>query len=78
MELSVRSWSRPENAEQLIGRKKVDLSVFKYGTHIPMQFHIFFENANGGVHIDRGHSENIKLLIGDKKFDASLRNIKRI
>ena len=27
MELSVRSWSRPENAEELIGRKKVDLSV---------------------------------------------------
>ena len=42
-----------------------------------MQFHKIFEAANGGVHIDRGHSEDIKLLIGDKKFDASLRNIKR-
>ena len=77
MELSVRSWSRPENAEQLIGRKKIDLSVFKYGTHIPMQFHKIFEAANGNVHIDRGNSEDIKLLIGENKFDASLRNIKR-
>ena len=77
MELSVRSWSRPENAEQLIGRKKVDLSVFRHGTHIPMQLHKIFEAANDGVHIDRGHSEDIKLLIGDKIFDASLRNIKR-
>ena len=77
MELSVRSWSRPENADQVIGRKKVDLSVFKYGTHIPMQFHKIFEAANGGVHIERGSSKEIKLLIDDKKFDASLRNIKR-
>jgi len=77
MESNVRSWSRPENAGQLIGRKKVDLSVFKYGSHIPMQFHKFFEVANGGVHIDRGHSEDIKLLIEDRIFDANLRNIKR-
>ena len=51
--------------------------MFRYGTHIPIQFHEIFEAANGGVYIDRGHSKDIKLLIGDRKFDASLRNIKR-
>jgi hypothetical protein len=77
MELSVRSWSRPENAGQLIGIKKVDLSVFEYGIHIPIQFHNIFEAANDGVHIERGHSKDVKLEIDDNIFDARLTNIKR-
>ncbi len=63
--------------DQLIGIKKVDLSVFKYGTHIPIPFHKYFEAANDGAHVDRGHSKDIKLIFDDKIFDANLRNIKR-
>ena len=77
MELRVKSWFRPDNPGQLIGKKQVDLSVFKYGTHIPIQFHKIFESANGGDYIERGRTEDIKLLIGSKIFDARLTNIKR-
>jgi len=76
-ELSVRSWSRPDGMDNLIGIKQIDLSVFRYGTHIPMQFHQFFSEANKGVQIKRGHSEDVTLLIGDNKYDARLTNIKR-
>jgi hypothetical protein len=48
LSLEKRSWSRPENIPNLIGRKKVDWSIFEYGTHIPIEFHKDFERANGG------------------------------
>ena len=43
---TVRSWSKPDGMSNLIGRKKVDWSVFEYGSHIPIEFHEDFEKAN--------------------------------
>ena len=72
-----RSWSKPDNVPGLIGRKKVDWSIFEYGSHIPLIFHEDFKNANQGIQIDMGKSEKIELLIGDKIFEANLVNIDR-
>lgn len=72
-----RSWSKPDNVPGLIGRKKVDWSIFEYGSHIPLIFHEDFENANQGIQIDMGKSEKIELLISDKIFEANLVNIDR-
>lgn len=45
---TARSWSKPEDIPNLIGREKIDQSIFKYGTHIPLIFHENFRNANKG------------------------------
>lgn len=70
-----RSWSKPKH--ELIARKKVDWSIFINGSHIPLEFHEDFEDANQGTHIDRGKKYSIKLLINDKEYDAQLVNVDR-
>ena len=45
---TVRSWSKPEGIPDLLGRKRVDWSVFVDGTAIPLEFHEDFREANGG------------------------------
>ena len=71
----MRSWTKPEEKQNLIGRKKVDWSIFKYGTQIPMVFHEEFETANDGFHIEKGESKDIELLINGKDYSARLVNI---
>jgi hypothetical protein len=61
----------------LIAMKEVDLSLFRYGSHIPLPFHEDFKDANGGVHLDRGQKHEVKLYIDGTLFDAILINIKR-
>lgn len=77
MSKTVRSWSKPENLPGLIGRKKVDKSIFRYGSHIPIEFIEDFEKANGGIHIERGERRDVTLLMGDKPYKASLYNMDR-
>lgn len=33
------SWVRASDNNSLLGKKKVDLSIFKYGIHIPKEYH---------------------------------------
>jgi len=71
------SWSKPENIKSLIAKKKVDWSIFKYGTHIPLDFIEDFEEANGGERIEVGESKEIELIINDKTYNGRLTNIDR-
>lgn len=73
----VRSWSKPDGIPDLIGRKKVDQSIFKYGSHVPLQFIEDFDQANGGYHLDRGESKDVVLLINRYPYKAKLVNIDR-
>lgn len=73
-ELQVRSWSRPAGIPNLIGRKKVDWSVFVYGSHIPVEFHQFFEAANDGKHLEKGESHEVQLIFEERTFNAKLTN----
>ena len=76
-EKSVRSWSKPDGITDLIGRKKVDLSIFKYGSHIPLQFIEDFDHANGGYHLSRGESKDVVLLLNGYQYKAKLVNADR-
>lgn len=73
----VRSWSKPKGIPGLICRKKVDQSIFKYGTHIPIAFHEDFKDANKGAFYEKGHSKKIRLLINNESYDAKLFNFVR-
>lgn len=73
---AVRSWTKPDIPD-LIVRKKVDFSVLKYGTHIPVEFHEDFERANGGIRLDRGKNHKIKLVLDGVTYEAVLYNINR-
>ena len=56
------SWSKPAGLKGLIGRKKVDWSIFQDGTPIPAEFHEDFEEAN--------HYESI--LFAARIFDGKM------
>lgn len=77
MAKQVRSWSKPDGIPGLIGRKKVDLSVFRYGSHIPIEFHEDFAEANGGQWLTRGETRNVVLLLEGQEYDARLVNVDR-
>jgi energy-coupling factor transporter ATP-binding protein EcfA2 len=72
-----RSWSKPDNIPGLIARKKVDWSIFVYGSHIPLDFHEDFEEANQGIHVEVGTKEKFDLIIDGKTYEAILVNIDR-
>jgi MoxR-like ATPase len=74
---NIYSWELRTATPNLIARKKVDLSIFKYGTTIPVDLHKSFEYANDGYHINRGEKRSIKLLIDGASYDASLVNVDR-
>ncbi|MGF9913039.1 AAA family ATPase [Paenibacillus ehimensis] len=71
----VRSWSKDSNIPNLIGKKKVDWSVFEHGSQIPIEFHIDFFEANDGEKLEIGKSKRVQLLYGSKTYDATLANI---
>jgi len=73
-EFQVRSWSRPARIPNLIGRKRVDWSIFRYGSQIPVEFHQFFEAANDGQHLKKGESHEVQLIFEGRTFDAKLTN----
>ncbi|MBH0160452.1 McrB family protein [Fictibacillus sp. 26RED30] len=70
-----RSWSKPHS--QMIARKKIDWSIFSNGSHIPIEFHEDFEEANHGTHVNRGEKYRIKLILDDEVYDAQLTNVDR-
>ena len=71
------SWTKPEGKENLIGIKKVDDSVFKYGVHIPLSFRNEFKKANQMKDVEQGKAEKIKLIFEGSTFDAELRSIRQ-
>ncbi|WP_419871521.1 McrB family protein [Candidatus Pristimantibacillus sp. PTI5] len=71
----IRSWWKDSTIPNLIGRKRVDWSVFEYGSHIPMEFHSDFLEANKGEVIPLGQSEKVELLYNGQIYSALLMNI---
>ncbi|MEA3318674.1 MAG: AAA family ATPase [Bacillota bacterium] len=76
MQKEVRSWSKPSD-EGLIGKKKVDWSIFEYGTHIPIDFHEEFAAANENYNVKIGEKVPVKLLINNNSYAAQLVNSRR-
>lgn len=74
---AVASWSKPNNEQNFIARKKVDWSIFEYGTHIPVEFIEDFDKANAGKHVNPGERHDVTLIINGKRYTAALSNIKR-
>ena len=70
------SWTKLNNIN-MIGRKKVDWSIFREGTTIPNEFHQDFEKANHGRHLELGEKESVVLIINDQNYDAVLSNVNR-
>ncbi len=56
----------------LIGRKKVDWSIFEYGTQIPFEFHEDFEKANGNRNFDSDERVKIELIINGTSYEANI------
>ncbi len=73
----VASWSKPDGVPGLIGRKKVDWSIFEDGTTIPLEFHVDFREANNGFSPARGESVEVYLLIDGAAYVARLVNVDR-
>ncbi|MFD3259576.1 McrB family protein [Paenibacillus lentus] len=71
----VRSWTHDDSIPNLIGRKKVDWSIFEYGSTIPNDFKVYFSQANGGEEIIKGSGKQVTLIYGDQHYSASLRNV---
>jgi hypothetical protein len=69
-----RSWSKSDRIPNLIGRKRVDWSIFDYGIHIPLVFVEDFEQANGDVHVNKGERYDIVLLVDGKEYSARINN----
>ncbi|MBO9128571.1 AAA family ATPase [Bacillus sp. 165] len=74
---SIRSWSKPSGLPDLIGRKKVDWSIFEYGSHIPVEFHEDFVLANSNRHLKVGEKHSVQLIINDKNYTTTLTNVPR-
>lgn len=71
----VRSWTHDDSIPTMIGRKKVDWSIFEYGTTIPNDFRSFFSIANGGEEIEVGKGKQVTLICDGNLYQASLRNV---
>jgi len=74
---SSSSWDKPEREPDFIARKRSDWSLFRWGTHIPLEFLPDFEKANGDFHLKRGEAREVILLHQDRFFRATMRNIDR-
>ncbi|MEC0238371.1 AAA family ATPase [Paenibacillus dokdonensis] len=71
----VRSWTHDDSITTMIGRKKVDWSIFEYGTTIPNDFRSYFYVANGGEEIEIGKGKQVTLICDGNLYQASLRNV---
>ncbi|WP_055107082.1 McrB family protein [Paenibacillus ihumii] len=69
----VRSWTHDDSIPNLIGRKKVDWSIFEYGSAIPNDFIPFFDQANHGEVIEVGNPQRLTLIWENKRYQAVLR-----
>lgn len=73
----VPSWSAPTGIPGLIGRKRVDWSVFEDGTTIPASLHDAFRAANGGASLARGEARLAHLLIDGLPYPVTFLNVDR-
>jgi 5-methylcytosine-specific restriction protein B len=71
----LRSWWKDSEIPNLIGKKKVDWSVFEYGSHIPIEFHSDFIEANDGEKLSAGQSKKVEILHDGHVYDALLINL---
>lgn len=71
----IRSWMHDDSIPEMIGRKKVDWSIFEYGTTIPIDFRNYFFEANGGEEIEVGTGKQVTLRYEGKIYKATLKNI---
>ncbi len=74
----LRSWWKDTEIPNLIGRKKVDFSIFRDGTHIPVEFHPDFLEANQGQQPNLGEGRKAKLIYKDHNYDATLIKIDQV
>lgn len=72
---TLRSWWKDSEIPNLIGRKKVDFSIFEYGTQIPVEFHVDFSEANQGKAPALGTSQKIVFIYKNQTFEARLQNV---
>lgn len=72
---TTRNWSKPAGKHNLIGRKKVDKSMFTDGTSIPLQFIEGFLRAGGESNLERGESRDLVLLLDETEYKANLRSL---
>lgn len=71
----VRSWTHYNQIPNMIGRKKVDWSIFEYGSTIPNDFKPFFYKANAGEEIEIGKGKQVTLRYEGNQYQVFLRNI---
>jgi len=76
-DLTGKNSSKSAGVEKPLMIKKVDRSVFQYGTHIPSDLHETFRRANGGVHVTPGDSHEIILMVNGKRYAASIINMRQ-
>ncbi|MEK3751366.1 AAA family ATPase [Paenibacillus sp. FSL E2-8871] len=74
----LRSWWKDTEIPNLIGRKKVDFSIFRDGTHIPVEFHPDFLEANQGQQPSLGEGRKVKLIHEDGNYEATLFKIDQV
>ncbi|WP_058302885.1 McrB family protein [Gorillibacterium timonense] len=74
----VRSWWKDTEIPDLIGRKKVDFSIFRDGTHVPIEFHSEFLEANQGKLPTVGKTHKVTLYCDNEVFEANLININQV
>ncbi|QQZ63261.1 AAA family ATPase [Paenibacillus sonchi] len=74
----LRSWWKDTEIHNLIGRKKVDFSIFRDGTHIPVEFHPDFLEANQGQQPNLGEGIKVKLIYEDRNYEATLFKIDQV
>lgn len=70
MAQDVHSWSQPINLAYLIGRKRIDWSVFESGSHIPEEFHGAFAAANHGELVAPGERREVTLDVEGVPYKA--------
>ncbi|OMD93556.1 McrB family protein [Paenibacillus odorifer] len=74
----LRSWWKDTEITNLIGRKKVDFSIFRDGTHIPVEFHPDFLEANQGQQPSLGEGRKVNLIHEDRNYEATLFKIDQV
>jgi hypothetical protein len=74
----VRSWSRQDDSPpELIGRKRVDWSIFQDGTTVPLPFHPLIAAFCGGGIPSRGRGWDVVLEFEGNSYLARLINADR-
>ncbi|WP_283152647.1 hypothetical protein [Guptibacillus hwajinpoensis] len=73
----IRTWDNSGETVDLIGRKKVDWSIFEFGSTIPQGFHEEFVIANNNIVLKRGEKKEVHLITAETEYSAKLINVDR-